>query len=236
MLPEINARRFEVLKSANCTAQWRGYGPKDYALAIEASGQVVKRMPERAFNRDTLRSFVDTSGDAESRFIAIMAWGRMRHHHTRRALAVKERWVQLIDNLVSSKVSRRCAYEMFVDRRKRENRERHLDGLGVAYFTKLLFFLRPKADAYIMDQWTGKSVNLLFAPDNIIGRFVKFDNSIVSDRNTPDDYEQFCQMIEALAKKLKVKAEDAEKRIFSNGGGASKDGKWRAFVKAEYQK
>ena len=36
-----------------------------------------------------------------------------------------------------------------------------ISGLGISFYTKLLYFFRPTPDAYILDQWTAKSARLL---------------------------------------------------------------------------
>jgi hypothetical protein len=228
-LPELNGVHFEFLKNAPAAREWLGRSMKRWACSIRASRTVIENMPAERFNRAALKTFITEHEDVESRFVAVMGWGKMRYPHARQAINIKERWIPLIARLTDPDLSRSAAFKLFKDARERP--ETYLNGMGVAYFTKLLFFLRPSSDAYIMDQWTGKSVNLLFSTDRSIGNVVKFDSSAVSDRNTPEDYEHFCQLIELLAEKLDVVPEDAEKRIFSNGGNGQKIGKWRGYVK-----
>ena len=227
--PELNARHFEILKNAPIPPDWIGHGPRIFARQIGALEEVVRRMPERPFDRATLADFVAAAAnhDAETKFVAVMSWGKMRRNNARKALAVKRRWIGLIDGLAETHLTRANAYARFIQTRALP--DTHLAGLGVAYFTKLLFFLRPVRDAYIMDKWTGKSINLLFLGENT----VKFDNDVVSNRNTERNYQQFCERIEFLAKKLAVKPEEAERRIFSNGGRNA--GQWRAHVRRQVQ-
>ncbi len=182
-------------------------------------------MPERPFTRPALIGFVAATQDTEARFVAVMSWGKMRHDHARRAWNVKERWIPLVRAISEPHLTRAQAYALFRNART----SRNLSGLGVAYFTKLLFFLRPVSDAYIMDQWTGKSINLLFLGDSTVKLTA---TGLVSDHNTEGDYDRFCARIEFLAKMLGVTPAEAEERIFSNGGRHI--GQWRAHVKASH--
>ncbi len=222
--PELDAGHFQILKDAPAPSDFKGHNPRDFAQKIGAPVEIVGRMPELRFTRPTLVDFVAAERNAEAQFLAVMSWGKMRHDQGRRAWKVKERWTPLIREIAGSGLSRVQAYALF--RQARANRDTRLNGLGVAYFTKLLFFLRPVADAYIMDQWTGKSINLLFHG----GDTVRFNAAgVVSDQNTERDYDRFCERVEFLAKRLGVEPAEAEKRIFSNGG--RQVGHWRAYVK-----
>jgi hypothetical protein len=224
--PELNPVNFNLFKNAPAPIPFVGHRPGNFARRIGASEEIIGRMPEIPFTRPALVDFVKANRDPEMRFVAVMSWGRMRHDHARKTLAVKERWIELIRALAKPQLTRAQAYALF--RRARANPNTHLDGLGPAYFTKLLFFLRPVQDAYIMDQWTGKSVNLLFSD----GATVRLNVGGVTDQNTETDYDQFCKGIEFVAEKLEVEPAQAEERLFSNGG--RNVGRWRAHVQTCY--
>jgi hypothetical protein len=96
--------------------------------------------------------------------------------------------------------------------------------MGPAYFTKLICFVNPNLKGYIMDQWTSKSINLLFE-NKIV--FLNASGH-VSDKNTSQIYEDFCLKIEYLADLLNLKPIDLEENLFGNGG--VNKGKWRQFV------
>jgi hypothetical protein len=96
--------------------------------------------------------------------------------------------------------------------------------MGPAYFTKLIFFLRPDLNGYIMDQWLARSINLLFPQAGPI----RLSNTVVTDRNTADDYERFCSHVEHVARELGITPAEAEERMFSNGGRSK--GRWRQYV------
>ena len=96
--------------------------------------------------------------------------------------------------------------------------------MGPAYFTKLICFVNPNLKGYIMDQWTSKSINLLFE-NNIVALT---NSGHVKDTNSASVYEEFCSKIECLAELLKLNPIDLEENLFSNGG--VNKGKWRQFV------
>jgi hypothetical protein len=99
-----------------------------------------------------------------------------------------------------------------------------LPGLGVSFFTKLICFINPNLNGYILDQWTGKSVNLLF-DDQLIAIT---NYGWINDNNTPETYELFCQRIEEIALILGCTPLEAEEKIFSNGGIIR--GVWRQYI------
>jgi hypothetical protein len=127
----------------------------------------------------------------------------------------------LIEDLRNKKIkTREEAYTLFTVLRKSNK----LKGMGPAYFTKLICFVNPELKGYIMDQWTSKSINLLFE-----NKTVDLTNSgHVADKNSASVYEDFCFKIEYLADLLNLKPIDLEENLFSNGG--VNKAKWRQFV------
>ena len=113
-----------------------------------------------------------------------------------------------------------------------------LPGMGPAYFTKLIFFLSSgsKEQGLIMDQWTSASVNLLSGHEIVKTHRsrIKLKNGerifeTVSDNNTSENYENYCQYVEHLASptKLNISPDRVEELLFSSGRGK---GKWRNHV------
>ena len=122
-------------------------------------------------------------------------------------------------NLRKNKYSTRIkAFDAFQSERSKGN----LPGLGIGYFTKLIFFLAPNLNGYIMDQWAGKSINLLAGK-----QIVSFYNSWVNDKNNAETYDIFCKNIDELAVILNCSGSEAEERIFSIGHGK---GTWRIYL------
>ena len=74
-----------------------------------------------------------------------------------------------------------------------------------------------------MDQWTAKSVNLIFSPSIKLSKYGQ-----VMDSNLSAVYEDFCLKIEELAVILKTTPINAEEIIFSHGGKIK--GEWREYI------
>ncbi len=118
-------------------------------------------LPTEPVNRTDLRAFCRSpSSSPEACFIACMAWGMMRGANPQLAWTHRHRWLSIVERLRDGGISRADAYALF--------HNEQIPGLRTAYFTKLIYFLRPETDGYILDQWTGKSVALLFEPRFIV--------------------------------------------------------------------
>lgn len=156
--------------------------------------------------------------------VAILSWGGMRRDHARLFFSHQSTLNPLIENLRNNIYqSRASAFKAFEKMRNAG----HLPGLGIGYFTKLICFLSPNLNGYIMDQWVSKSINLLTGKN-----IVSISNKTwVNDKNDCNTYEEFCSRIDELALMLNCSGFEAEKRIFSLGRGK---GAWRNYLKANY--
>ena len=116
--------------------------------------------------------------------------------------------------------------------------------MGPAYFTKLVFFLRGSDVAdpgYIMDQWTGCSVNLLTGDPCTVLMNANYtwirpttlrSDFQVSDKNDARRYGHFCSIIDDIASMVSLDPVDAELLLMSQGRGR---GAWRRHVQAHRQ-
>ena len=179
----------------------------------------------RQFNRYELFEYCqDANNDNLNVLAAILSWGGMRRDHGRLLFNNLEFVLDLVNNLrIATYQTRQIAFSTFQDNRANGL----LPGLGIGYFTKLICFLSPQLNGYIMDQWVGKSINLLTDQNvvNIAG------NNWVNDNNNADTYEIFCTHIDNLAILLNCSGFEAEKRIFSVGRG---NGAWRNYLIQNY--
>ena len=113
-----------------------------------------------------------------------------------------------------------------------------IPGLGISFYTKLLFFLRPVQDAYIVDQWSAKSILLLqFPPVIRLGPLGKGGFARAHSATTPAEYERFCQAVECLRGPLwpvgpPPTAEQVELAMFDRN---RPDGFWRGFVRINFK-
>ena len=111
-----------------------------------------------------------------------------------------------------------------------------IPGLGISFYTKLLFFLRPVQDAYILDQWTAKSLLLLQFPP-VIRLMRRSEGYNQADPDTTQaEYECFCKAVEGLRGSLwpvglPTTGEQVEMAMFDR---SRPDGFWRAFVRINF--
>ncbi|MBT9293096.1 8-oxoguanine DNA glycosylase OGG fold protein [Prosthecodimorpha staleyi] len=220
----LNQDAFSVLASSQDEHRWRGRPLRPW---IQAVGRVpsceLTSLETDHPSREQLTAFCSVSSrDALDLFLAISAWGGMKVRHAQSALSHEEALREALGALRDPALrDRREAYTIFRTARAAGR----LPGIGPAYYTKLIFFVRPDLNGYIMDQWTARSVNLL-TQQNAINLGKEWN---VLDDNTADGYERFCQHIEHIASELDVSPVAAEMRLFSYGG--RRPGRWRLYVK-----
>lgn len=220
---------------------WGGRRPRDWANTLAPGLGVEHRLPENPLSRAELRAiWSDKNNCVETCALATMAWGGMRAGHGRKAWAAREHWLPVCQELRLGKYDRKQAYQAFAELRKAEK----LPSIGPAYFTKFLFFGMPDQTAYILDQWTARSIHLLTGQDQL--PVVKKDyasagqaraNSsklrlIVADQNSADAYEAYCLAVERLGHALGVTSHEAEEMIFS--AGRPNIHPWRDYVCKEW--
>lgn len=156
---------------------------------------------------------------------AILSWGSMNRNHGIKLFKEIE-WLNLVGEIRNKIIcSREEAYNRFYLLRK----EQKLPFMGPAYFTKLICFINPKLNGYIMDQWTAKSVNLICDEEIVRLTSAGFVDPINNDMN---NYKLFCEIIDDLANYLNLGGIDVEESLFSNGGKYK--GTWRQFVIDNY--
>jgi hypothetical protein len=179
----------------------------------------------RQFNRYELFEYCQNiNNDNLNVLVAILSWGGMRRNNARRLFNNLGFVLNLVDNLRNNVYpTRQIAFSTIQDNRVNGL----LPGLGIGFFTKLICFLSPNLNGYIMDQWVAKSINLL-TDQNLVNIY----NNRVVDNNNSDTYEQFCLHIDNLAQLLNCTGFEAEKRIFSVGHGK---GIWRNYLVQNYQ-
>ena len=105
----------------------------------------------------------------------------------------------------------------------------NIPGLGISFYTKLLFFFRDQADAYILDQFTAKSAKLLFDPCQIVLNASGYPDA----DNTPLSYEWFCSAAESMGAGRTTlpiwTGEQVEQAMFDVRGGV-----WRKYLRSIY--
>lgn len=183
-------------------------------------------IPDKQVSRSDLFGMVSNSQFSDIEIsLSILAWGGMRRDHGRTLIQTSESWLPIISKLrKGNQLSRNQAYLLFKNIRD----EGKLKGMGPAFYTKLICFLSPANTAFIMDQWTGKSINILLGTELVLLNKL----GMVTDENDPNIYDEFCKVIIQLSDELGCEPLEAEERIFSVGWGK---GEWRNYVIENYK-
>jgi hypothetical protein len=223
---KYDSQSFEILKSSiNNFKAWNGINAINWGRYFYKGN--INNSLNIKITRDELLDYNFTNKlNNEEIAIAILSWGGMNREHGKTLFKHTE-WISVVENLRNGQIkTRKEAYELFLNLRKNNK----LIGMGPAYFTKLICFLNPHLNGYIMDQWTSKSINILFNEE-----LIKLSTSgHVTDKNNSVIYENFCQKIEFLATKLDINPLSLEEQLFSSGGITK--GKWRSYIVNNWNK
>ena len=211
------------LESGAFAQAWGRKSPRTWLLSLRSeklTRQIAGAFPNEVLSREVLRRCLWNQPDPKVSALLVLAWGEMRVDHARRLLnADAQPFVDLVTRLRASELTRGEAYSAFCELAASKS----IPGLGPAYFTKLIYFLRyPDADetdvGFIMDQWTATSVNLLFGDKIVEMNKAPLNKSYVSAQNTAVNYERFCRLIEYIAHQWRARAEHVEMTLFGRGG------------------
>jgi hypothetical protein len=249
MIPE----RLEKLRNINDKYAWIGQNAMNWAmnssLDLCQSEEFNKKFNKKDisrllsnFKKENPTSIKETDKEILEICVLVFSWGGMKSHHGKALFENKSHWLPVVKNLINKCFKSRIeAFKKFQELRN----EKNLPGCGIAYFTKLIYFLAPDLNGYILDQWTGLSINYL-----LDSSLVKLNTGYrknkskshrtryftVNDNNSPDIYEKFCQIIETISDKFygtKENAKEVEERIFSKGGKSP--GEWRRVIKSHFE-
>jgi len=132
--------------------------------------------------------------------------------------------IKTLNKIREGNISNAEAFDLFQSLRKNDL----LPGLGVSYFTKVLYFLRPGKHSFILDQFTAKAMNYLHSKDPQNYPQIPMDNDMPSNKLTGMDYEKYIRGVEQVAKDVrksmgKISPEEAEFLIFGAHGKKFRD-------------
>ena len=214
-----------LIQIGNNDQGYVGNNSLNWGISVVGADENLDPFLNRQFNRYELFEYCQNQNNSNLNIlVAILSWGGMRRDHGRRLFENRNAIIELVNELRTGNFhTRQQAFEVFQNQRSANM----LTGIGIGYFTKLICFLAPNLNGYIMDQWVAKSINLLIGEPivNLTG------NNWVNDRNDSNTYELFCQHIDNLAQLLNCSGFEAEKRIFSVGRG---NGQWRNYLINNY--
>ena len=209
---------------------WAGVAPRRWFSYLE--GKEFSPRPMLADGKlcrnDLLAMATDPKVSNLDCCISILAWGGMNRKYALSALSCFNRWEAIVEDMRHCKTSPFEAFERFQSVRANGQ----LAGMGIAYFTKLIFFLNRQPGGYILDQWTARSAHLICTNKNIFlnwGRYKTRRFAVVSDRNDSSNYQYFCSFIEDICSLVDhlENPSDTEEALFSTGRGK---GLWRQYV------
>lgn len=226
----FNQQAFECLIASleEDLKPWKGINALKWASYFISEKELNPKL-NKIFNRQDLFRLKDSDFTSEEIVIAILAWGGMNRQHGESLFKFKDHWLPLIDKIRNEEItSRSDAYNSFFELKSNG----FLPGMGPAYYTKLICFINPELNAYIMDQWTSKSINLL-KNGNLVSLTLK-GWGYVNVNNNSNVYESFCKEIEIIAVKINKSPIDTEELLFSYGG--FKKGIWRQYVVNSFTK
>ena len=172
----------------------------------------------------------DPACTAEAKYACVMAWGGQQFNNFDSSIAAPA-LVPLIQALFGSANTRAADFATA------QAQSAAILGLGISFYTKLLFFLRPATDAYSLDQWTAKSITLLQSQPIIhLTRPANNGFCRAEPNTTPNEYEAFCRALDAMSAILWPKSpgasgEDVEMAMFDRN---LPDGFWRGFVRVNF--
>lgn len=225
---KYNQAEFEKFKGclpkSKPEEQWLGHDVKKWWEYISAKldqdfSEIV--LPEKKVTREELKQLCHKNSKASDIecAISIMAWGGQNRKHGITLFKRFDEIQPIVQDMRGGRISPCEAYERFNTLWQKPEPL----GMGAAYFTKLIFFCEPSHTGYIMDQWTSKSINLLMGKS-----LVHLASGHVSNQNPVSNYEQFCELINSIARQLGCSGEEVEIAMFSKGG--HKKWPWRQHV------
>jgi len=199
-----------------------GISPQKWASSHKLKA-LPSNLPDTPLDRTQVRDICqDTSQSVLFGYLCVMAWGGQGRYgfgsrNAQSAWDEQDKLQSCLTTLRAGNLSRSEAYDLFCGSGK-------IEGLGPAYLTKLLYFFRPATNFYIMDQWTGKSVNLLTGH-----QVVRMNGNSAHQDNKGGNYQAYCEEIDEIARLLNLPEDDVEEMLMSGQGKA-----WRMYVKQEY--
>lgn len=212
-----------------------GDNPQEYLARLNVLCNENLEWPENhpkgKLNRGQLRTLCrDLKVDVLIIYAAVMAWGgrgvKSNNYELSLGKTSQKKLVSALTTIREDESTREEAFYIFQEAAK------GIKGLGISFFTKLLFFLRKSEDAYILDQFTAKSAKLLFVKPPIRLTSQGFPQA----NTTPQEYEHFCNMVEQLScvmqrSDINWTAEKVEQAMFDN-----RSGDWRKYLRTHFYK
>jgi len=198
----------------------------DWCAYVWTNHEELTPRLNKKFYRDELLGFcTDTENSDFHSLLAVLSWGGMHREHGKALLQTPATILDITHKLRNNYFKTRSEAFAYIQEKRTQ---KLLPGLGIGYYTKLICFLAPQLNGYIMDQWVAKAINLVSKQP-----IVTIDKAgWVTDFNNEAVYEAFCAEIDKLALLLKTTGYKAEEQLFSIGGRVK--GTWRQYIVDNY--
>lgn len=166
-------------------------------------------------------------------FFYILAWGGIVNRARNPQMLVRklmndkparQKLIRTLEQIRNGNLSNGEAFDLFQSLRK----ENVLTGVGVSYFTKVLYFLRPGKHSFILDQFTAKAMNYLHSKDPNSYPQIPMDGDMPANNLQGTDYEAYIKGVEQVAKDVQksignISPEEAEFLVFGAHGKKFRD-------------
>lgn len=197
------------------------------SLSVDDLKGIDDDLIKKQLNRSSLLKLVKMAEDKVA-VLAILTWGGIReanlclfYHWWSKNITVEGKknfseWVKYWkSDEGKEEFSRASAFNELRDMEKVL-----FKGVRASYFSKLMYFLNPERNCYIIDKWTALSINLLSDDKKI-----KLDNDKAPSNIKGETYEWYCEFLDKLANELQIMGGGAkvEEILFSNSD-------WRKYL------
>lgn len=223
----MNAKHVEkFIDLSQSSNSWYGCDVQKWYETV--TGKKLLHLPKATLDMSELKKMCRRRS-GKSNFeclVSVMAWSNQRASNAEQLFNNSQsmNYVEKIIGDIRKGMSPLYAYETF----HRARRKNKIAGLGISFYTRLIFFCDPNNKGYVLDQWTSKTVNLLVGYKMI--RIAQ--NGFVTDANKSVDYNNFCLALDELARLVDWPPQKFELSLFASGGTCP--WAWRQYVKKHY--
>lgn len=229
MTVQFNQKHLKKFKECYPSEPTQGPVGRTPSLILDHASIAKRLRPkqyplDKPLSRATVRKICrDKKVNGKAAYVCVMAWGGLRKNHM--IMALKSSGLVDALNKLKRGMKRIDAFNLL----SQAWQDGLIKGMRVSFFTKVPYFFLPEESAYILDQWTAKSANLLWKDCPLT--MDPSNPDLPNPYTTPDQYEAYCQFVEALAEEMKWQSPvSAEIGMFGKNEYGING--WRKYVKS----
>jgi len=223
-IKNINMYAFDYFNQLHKTPPFQGkvgHAPEKYFSNFNVSSTLLDYINKKGYDirRKLDRIEVsllcsDNNIDDITAYSLVMAWGGRNPRNFRYSIEDKNLKI-LLKELRGSNDSIESDFQ--------KCKTIKVKGLGISFYTKVLYFFRSQPDSYILDQWIVKSLKVLLTNNSPVRMLYQLPHP----ETTAEEYSNYCSLLNLLAEiKGDWSGEQVEAALFDAPKGA-----WRNFVK-----